>query len=147
MNFFVGVTDYDWFLLHASKPVVEEVNFWRPSSTAPFKALRTGEMFLFKLHAPRNFIVGGGFFTRFVQLPISLAWEAFGQGNGVRSVSEMRDRISRYRRSPIGPTENPSVGCILLAEPFFFSEDSDSARFQPQHRSRKRLQQRRCFHW
>jgi hypothetical protein len=27
MNFFVAVTDYDWFLLHASKPSVEEVNF------------------------------------------------------------------------------------------------------------------------
>jgi hypothetical protein len=34
MNFFVAVTNYDWFLLHASKPGVEEVNFWRPSSTA-----------------------------------------------------------------------------------------------------------------
>jgi len=122
MNFFVAVTDYDWFLLHASKPRVEEVNFWRPSSAAPFKALQTGEMLLFKLHAPRNFIVGGGFFTRFVQLPISLAWESFGEGNGVRSLSEMRDRIGRYRRSPIGPMDNPSVGCILLAEPFFFNE-------------------------
>src|SRR5260370_32453569 len=122
MNFFVAVTDYDWFLLHASKRGVEEVNFWRPSSAASFKALQIGEMFLFKLHAPRNFIVGGGFFTRFVQLPISLAWESFGEGNVVRSLSEMRDRIARYRRSPIGPMDNPSVGCILLAEPFFFSE-------------------------
>ena len=81
-----------------------------------------GEMLLFTLHSPRNFIVGGGFFTRFVQLPISLAWESFGEGNGVRSLSEMRDRIARYRSSPIGPMDNPSVGCILLAEPFFFSE-------------------------
>jgi putative restriction endonuclease len=31
----------------------------------------------------------------------------------------MRDRISRYRRSPIGPTDNPNIGCIMLAEPFF----------------------------
>ena len=122
MNFFVGITDYDWFLTHASRPVVEEVNFWRPSSIAPFKALNTGEMFLFKLHAPRNFIVGGGFFTRFVQLPISLAWDAFREGNGVRSLFEMRERIAKYRRSPIQANENPSVGCILLAEPFFFRE-------------------------
>jgi putative restriction endonuclease len=122
MNFFVAVTDYDWFQLHASKPRVEEVNFWRPSSTASFKALEAGEMFLFKLHAPRNFVVGGGFFTRFALLPLSLAWEAFKEGNGVRSLSEMRDRISRLRRSPIGTAENPPVGCILLAEPFFFGE-------------------------
>jgi putative restriction endonuclease len=122
MNFYVGVTDYDWFMLHASKRGVEEVNFWRPSPDAGFKALQTGEMFLFKLHSPRNFIVGGGFFTRFVQLPISLAWEAFREGNGVRSLAEMRTRIAKYRREPIGPLDNPSVGCILLAEPFFFDE-------------------------
>jgi putative restriction endonuclease len=122
MNLFVAVTDYDWFQLHASKLHVDEVNFWRPSSEAPFRALKNGELLLFKLHSPRNFIVGGGFFTRFVQLPISLAWEAFGEGNGVRSLSEMRDRIAKYRRAPIGPIENPTIGCILLAEPFFFSE-------------------------
>ena len=122
MNFYVAVTDYDWFRLLASKSRIDEVNFWRPSSEAPFKALRTGELFLFKLHAPRNFIVGGGFFTRFIQLPISLSWEAFGEGNGVRSLTEMRDRIAKYRRTPMGPTENPTIGCILLAEPFFFSE-------------------------
>jgi putative restriction endonuclease len=121
MRFFVAVTDYDWFQLHASNASVDEVNFWRPSE-APFKALSIGELLLFKLHSPRNFIVGGGFFTRFTHLPISLAWEAFGEGNGVRSLSEMRDRIAKYRRVPMQPTENPTIGCILLAEPFFFSE-------------------------
>jgi putative restriction endonuclease len=122
MNFFVAVTDYDWFQLHASKSGVDEVKFWRPSSEATFKALSTAEMLLFQLHSPRNFIIGGGFFARFVRLPISLAWEAFGEGNGVRSLSAMRDRIAKYRRSPIQPTENPAIGCILLAEPFFFKE-------------------------
>ena len=122
MNFFVAVTDYDWFQLHASKSRVDEVNFWRPSPEASFKALSPGQMLLFKLHSPRNFIVGGGFFTRFIQLPLSLSWEAFGEGNGVRSLSEMRDRIAKYRRVPIEPTENPTIGCILLAEPFFFRD-------------------------
>jgi len=122
MNFFVAVTDYDWFQLHASKSRVDEVNFWRPSPEASFKALSPGQMLLFKLHSPRNFIVGGGFFTRFIQLPLSLSWEAFGEGNGVRSLSEMRDRIAKYRRVPIELTENPTIGCILLAEPFFFRD-------------------------
>jgi putative restriction endonuclease len=120
MNVFVAVNDYDWFQLHASR--LDEVNFWRPSSEASFKALSIGEMLLFKLHSPRNFIVGSGFFTRFIHLPIWLAWEAFGEGNGVRTLSEMRDRIAKYRRVPIEPTENPTIGCILLAEPFFLSE-------------------------
>jgi hypothetical protein len=44
MRLFVAVTDNDWFSLHASKPAVEEVNFWRPSPEAKFKALQPGEI-------------------------------------------------------------------------------------------------------
>jgi putative restriction endonuclease len=122
MRLFVGVTDWDWWSLLASKATVEEVNFWRPSPTATFQALAPGEMFLFKLHAPRNVIAGGGFFRTFLSIPVSLAWEAFGDGNGATSLSEVRERISFYRPTPIGPADDPNVGCILLEEPFFFSE-------------------------
>jgi hypothetical protein len=31
MRIFVGVTDKEWFTLHASRANVDEVNFWRPS--------------------------------------------------------------------------------------------------------------------
>jgi putative restriction endonuclease len=122
MRLFVGVTDWGWWSLHASKLAVEEVNFWRPSSTANFQALAPGEIFLFKLHAPRNAIAGGGFFTKFLSLPVSLAWDAFGEGNGARSLAEVRQRIGFYRRAPIEATEDPNIGCILLEEPFFFAE-------------------------
>lgn len=122
MKLYVGITDYDWFKLHTSKESVDEVNFWRPSSTANFKALQWGEPFLFKLHSPRNFIVGGGFFTKFLQLPVSLAWDAFGEANGATSLEEVRLRIAKYRKHSIGPTEDPTIGCILLEEPFFFEE-------------------------
>lgn len=122
MKLYVGITDYDWFKLHASKESVAEVNFWRPSSTATFKALQWGEPFLFKLHSPRNFIVGGGFFTKFLQLPVSLAWEAFDEANGATSLRQVRLRIAKYRKHSIGPTEDPQIGCILLEEPFFFEE-------------------------
>jgi putative restriction endonuclease len=123
MKLYVGITDFDWFSLHASKPIVEEVNFWRPSPTATFKALQPGELFLFKLHAPRNYIVGGGFLTRFLPLPLTLAWAAFGEANGARSLEEVRLRISKYRKQPIAINEDPYIGCILLNEPFFFDQD------------------------
>ncbi len=123
MRLFVAVTDYDWFRLHAAKSNVEEVNFWRPSPTASFKALSIGEPLLFKLHSPRNFIAGGGFFTKFVHLPLRLAWETFGDGNGVRSLHEARTRIAQYRRAPIARNEDPDIGCIILSEPFFFPEE------------------------
>jgi len=123
MRLYVAVTDKDWFALHASKPEVEEVNFWRPSPDATFKALQPGELLLFKLHSPDNFIAGGGFFTRFLQLPVNLVWDTFGEANGVRSQSEMRERIAYYRRSPIAANENPTIGCIMVAEPFFWNRE------------------------
>jgi HNH endonuclease len=122
MQLYVAVTDYDWYLLHVSKAGLDEVNFWRPSPGASFKALSLGEPFLFKLHSPRNFICGGGFFTKFIQLPLTLAWEAFGEGNGVPSLAEARSRITKYRTTPVQPGEDPQIGCIVLAEPFFFPE-------------------------
>ena len=123
MRLFVAVTDHDWFQLHAQKSSVDEVNFWQPSPDANFRALAPGEILLFKLHAPNNFIAGGGFFTRFLHLPISLVWDAFGEGNGVRTLPEMRQRIAKYRRVPIGPNDNPAIGCIMLCEPFFFARE------------------------
>ncbi|MGI8733969.1 MAG: HNH endonuclease [Pyrinomonadaceae bacterium] len=123
LKLYVGITDYHWFHLHASKQTVEEVNFWRPSSRLGFNVLQWDEPFLFKLHAPNNFIVGGGFFTKFLRLPVSLAWETFGEANGATSLDEVRRRISKYRRQPIEPQDDPQIGCILLEEPFFFEKD------------------------
>jgi hypothetical protein len=45
MRLFVGVTDWEWFRLHASKPRVDEVNFWTPSPDLPFRALTTESRF------------------------------------------------------------------------------------------------------
>jgi putative restriction endonuclease len=97
VKLYVGITDYDWFNLHSSKETVDEVNFWKPSSQQGFKVLQWGEPFLFKLHAPRHFIVGGGFFTKFLRLPVSLAWETFREANGATSLDEVRIRIVNSR--------------------------------------------------
>lgn len=120
MRLFVAVTDKDWFTFHSSSQNVDEVNFWRPSPEASFRALQPGELLLFKLHSPDNFIAGGGFFTRFLHMPVNMAWEVFGESNGVRTRTQMRERIEFYRKSKIAPAENPTIGCIMLAEPFFW---------------------------
>jgi putative restriction endonuclease len=123
MKGFVGVTDGDWFELLSSIEGIDEVNFWQPSGRSQFRALQPGELFLFKLHSPRNFIVGGGFFAHFSQLPVSLAWESFGQKNGATSLAEMRTRIEKYRRGREADRfADYVIGCILLEQPFFFPE-------------------------
>ncbi len=122
MKAYIGVTDHDWFQLLRSQPLIEEVNFWQPSGNQLFKALKPGELFLFKLHSPNNFIVGGGFFAHSSLLPISMAWDAFGIGNGARSFIEMKERVAKYRRQALDRHNDYRIGCILLEQPFFLPE-------------------------
>ncbi|WP_293682086.1 hypothetical protein [uncultured Phenylobacterium sp.] len=121
VNLVVAVTDGDWFDTLRHRPDLAEVNFWAPSA-ANFRALQPGELFLFKLHAPRNVIVGGGVFAYANALPCSLAWQAFGEANGARSAQEMRVRIARYRRADPGDRSDFEVGCRILTQPFFLEE-------------------------
>ena len=125
VKLFVGVTDRSWFeKLGASAPH-DEVNFWQPSGSTQFRALQPGELFLFKLHAPDNFIVGGGVFSHSSIVPMSLAWEAFGEKNGTGTLAEMRARIARYRKDPaiLDPRQDPPVGCRILTQPFFWPRE------------------------
>jgi putative restriction endonuclease len=64
MKGFIGVTDNEWFAFHSQQPGIDEVIFWQPGGTSKFRVLAPQEPFLFKLHAPYNFIVGGGFFEQ-----------------------------------------------------------------------------------
>jgi len=121
MKFYIGITDYDWFNFLSSLPDVDEVNFWQPGGNKIFRTLNPGEIFLFKLHSPHNYIVGGGFFAHSTILPVSMAWSAFGITNGAISIEEMRGRIEKYRRQT-PQTEDYKIGCILLTQTFFFKQ-------------------------
>jgi putative restriction endonuclease len=117
----VAVTDQDWFDHLRARPELPEVNFWAPGA-APFRALQPGELFLFNLHAPLNFVVGGGVFTCANTTPCSLAWEAFEEANGAASFTEMRRRIARYRHADPADRSDFVIGCRILTRPFFFTE-------------------------
>lgn len=119
MKAYVGITDFDWYTQLASNSY-DEVNFWRPGGGSSFKALEPGDLFLFKLHSPLNYIVGGGFFVSFSILPTFLAWEAFGEKNGTKTLEELERRIAKYKK---GDSSNPNIGCIILSDPFFFPKE------------------------
>lgn len=119
MRYWVGLTDGDWFeYLRSRTP--DEVNFWQPSAGRRAVRLDAGALFLFKLHSPRNFVVGGGFYVRYSALPARLAWDAFGDKNGAPSYGVLRDRVERYRKQAIAG--DPFIGCNILNAPFFFDE-------------------------
>ncbi len=123
MRAYAAVTDQDWFDFLASRPGIDEVNFWQPTPWGGrFKALSRGEPLLFKLKAPINAIGGGGFFEHYAELPLSLAWQAFGEKNGAESLEAVRERTARLRAVPPSPFEDYRIGCLILVEPFFWPE-------------------------
>ncbi len=129
MRGYVAVTDSEWYRFLAERPEIAdaEVNFWRPGG-GPLRTLTVGEPFFFKTHSPHNRVVGGGFYSGFATLRISEAWQLFGLANGADSLERMRERIARYRRTPIAPGEDPEIGCIFVRNVTFFPEN---AAYQP----------------
>ncbi len=122
MEFYVGLTDYDWFsFLRDIRP--DDVNFWKPSGQ-PFSAIVPGAPFLFKLKAPINKIGGVGFFSTYKPLPLSIAWDAFAERNGCGSFRDFKKKIELYKKKNKMPDEGLSiVGCVILTDPVFFSDE------------------------
>jgi len=110
---------------------LDEVNFWQPRASVTFAALKLGGPFLFKLHSPDNYIVGGGFFAYWTRLPMSLAWDAFGEKNGAPSLAEMTRRIEQYRRGAGSAVQDYDVGCILLGQAVLFREMAPALQVRP----------------
>jgi putative restriction endonuclease len=118
IRLWVANTDLDWFDFLASQPGIDEVNFWQPSGSNDFGAIRPGELFVFRLKSPRNVIGGYGVFSHASNLPVSLAWEAFGIKNGAASQQEVRDRVGKYRKQT-NPHEDYTIGCRIVTQPVF----------------------------
>ncbi|MEX2193907.1 MAG: HNH endonuclease [Thermoleophilaceae bacterium] len=122
MRGFLAPTDHGWYQYLRARPELEEVNFWRPGG-AGFSALRPGEPFFFKLKTPHNAIGGFGQFARYARLPVWMAWEVFGESNGVGDIEELRGRLTSLS-SRSGPLHlDHQIGCIAIAFPTFFAPD------------------------
>lgn len=116
---FVGNTDGHWFDFLARQDGLEAVNFWQPGGNRGFRALRPGELFLFRLKSPIHRIAGGGWFEAAQRLPISVAWQVFETANGVPSPDALIAAVERYRGRPIESPHQDEIGCIVLGSPFF----------------------------
>ena len=109
---FLGITDNSWFDYLRRNQITDEVNFWIPSAPVR-KHVEPGSLWLFKLKAPLNFIAGAGVFMHYSVLPLQMAWDAFGIGNGVPTVDALRIAIMRYKH-PGADLWNINVGCAVL---------------------------------
>ena len=122
MRMYIGITDYDWFKT-LQQSACDEINFWKPGGKTTFRAISEGDLFLFKLHSPQDFIVGGGFFLKFSILPSTLAWEAFGIANGTDSLAGLQSQIYKYKKTNRLSDPDPNIGCVILTMPFYFDDN------------------------
>ena len=112
MKFVVAVTNNRWFeYLHGLNPT--EANFWSPGTAAV--QIDPGTPWLFKLHAPVNMVVGGGYFVYRTKLPLGVAWDTFDSENGAATIDDFRQLIRKG-------TAREMIGCTVLSEPFFWNQ-------------------------
>lgn len=125
MDLYLYPTDLRWFEFLRSRNSVDEVNFWQPGGSRAFSRLRVGELFLFRLKHPVNMIGGGGFFLHASVYPLDAAWDAFGEKNGTPDLAHLTQLIAGYKHvTPWQALSGDSpIGCIILAEPFFWPEE------------------------
>jgi HNH endonuclease len=120
----IAITDFDWYSYLSQQRSWDEVNFWKPTTTQPFRAPEFSPFF-FKLKAPHRAIAGFGYFARYSELPEWLAWECFGTANGSASFDEMHAPLEKIRaKIKAAPQKGISqIGCIVVVNATFFSRD------------------------
>jgi putative restriction endonuclease len=125
MKGYVANTDADWYAFLRDLGPLDEVNFWQPSGGRAFHAIAPGEPIFFRLKRPLDRIAGFGLLARHERMPVRLAWDCFGHGNGARSFAEMLDRVRRYVRRAGEPPAGPmhEIGCLMISSPVFFEVD------------------------
>lgn len=126
MHGFTATTDHDWYTYLCTRADFDEVNFWAPSGRAALGTVPYGSPFFFKLKSPHNAIGGFGFLGPITTVPLSLAWEAFGQKNGAPDLPTMAARIRRYRNATDDSkaSHDPPVGCRTILQPVFFPPEA-----------------------
>ena len=122
MRGFVAPTDPSWFQFLRERSEIDEVNFWRPKPDT-FRAIGKGEVFFFKLRAPKNAIGGFGLYSAFAPLPVWRAWDVFGQANGAPTLDRLRERLGSNTRDKVAMELDRLIGCIAVTQPVFFTPD------------------------
>ena len=125
MRVYLYPTMQEWFDYLATRPDLDEVNFWRPGGLQPFRGLEPGDLFLFRTKAPRVGIGGFAFYRHFSFASVAEAWALFREKNGAPTFERFLRLIAHHKgllSTPEKASELP-IGCIMLAEPEFWPRD------------------------
>ncbi len=122
MRMYVGITEYKWYDALKDKNY-NEICLVKPAGNLSFRALKRDELYLFKLHSPQNYIVGGGYFVSFSTVPIFTAWDIFKGKTGAEDFLELEERIFKSSEENTSDDKQNTAGCIILSDPFFLKEE------------------------
>lgn len=117
-------TDPDWFRFVRARPYLKELNFWRPSARVDRTA--RGTPWLFQIRST-NEIRGMGIFSAFGAMPIGVAWDTFGEANGVPDLESFRRKIARLQG--VAESQVREIGCAVLSSPQYFEVPLDFRQF------------------
>ena len=127
MQPFIALTDDRWFRFlgaQAGVGVVDEVNFWSPSSDHPLKNMAPGEPVFFRLKSPINAIAGYGFFAHFRVVQLHDVWELFDWKNGYPDRARFLQAIGDYRKIDMLTTSSwKPLGCTVLRQARFWAPE------------------------
>jgi putative restriction endonuclease len=121
----IAPTDEGWLETLTGVLSPSEVNFWTPTPWNVAK-LNEGDRFYFLLKAPYRKVASYGHYRYYENMSARDAWDRFGKGNGVNNFAELVFRASKYAKQhsvAFIPSVNPAIGCIVLENPIFYSED------------------------
>lgn len=129
LEFRVAITDIEWFSYFRARPALTEMNFWRPGT--PNTRAEPGTYWIFLLKP--NTVAGCALVEGAQPLPLWLAWDAFGIGNGCDTREQLLSRITIYRKK--SPSNSPTtleteIGCVGLTDPIFFDKPFDFEPYQ-----------------
>lgn len=122
-NFYISVTDLEWFSYLRDVVKSNTVNFWTPT---PWNmGIKPGEYFYFMLKSPIRKIGGYGIFKSQENMTINKAWQKFSEINGVGSKKQFFNKIDSYlaKNTEFKVAEQHEIGCIELENVVFFSDD------------------------
>ncbi|HEV8479699.1 MAG TPA: HNH endonuclease [Candidatus Eisenbacteria bacterium] len=122
MKGYVALTDFEWFSFLRDHSESGETNFWQPRGGALLDPPE-GMPFFFKLDAEHgSWIAGFAFFAWRSMLPAWLAWDTYESANGAGNRDDFLRMLARRRGESIDPTGSFQIGCLLLTDATFFSE-------------------------
>jgi putative restriction endonuclease len=123
--FAVALTDHRLLENLRTTAIGGVINFWTPTPWN-VRGLQPGDRLYFLMKSPIRKIAGYGEFRRYANMRASLAWSAYGIGNGVASLDELVglvDHFASMNSKKYEAVPDPEIGCIELANPAFYTDD------------------------